>query len=166
MAASLEIGQPAATAFTSDGNSYTSGISAISIYAAASVAFDHNGDLWVADYGNNRVLEFVPPFSNGMAASLVLGQVDFTHGLSNQGGSPAANTLSFPSGLEFDSGGNLIVEDTQNNRTLIFSAPFTNNVSATTVLGQSNLTNNFPNQLNNIPVGANILRTPANGLVF
>ena len=40
----------------------------------ASPAFDGSGNLWVADAFNQRVLEYTPPFSNGMAASLELGQ--------------------------------------------------------------------------------------------
>src|SRR5258708_4507763 len=33
------------------------------------VAFDKDGDLWVADEGASRVLEYVPPFSTGQNAS-------------------------------------------------------------------------------------------------
>jgi len=35
--------------------------------------------LWVADNGNSRVLEFEPPFSNGMNASTVIGKPNFTN---------------------------------------------------------------------------------------
>ncbi len=38
------------------------------------VVVDQAGRLYVADLGNNRVLRFRPPFSNGMAASVVLGR--------------------------------------------------------------------------------------------
>ena len=34
----------------------------------SSVFIDSSGNAWVADYGNNRVLIYVPPFSNGMNA--------------------------------------------------------------------------------------------------
>ena len=47
--------------------------SATSLCYPAAVAFDASGDLWVADRGNNRVLEYAPPFSTGMAASMELG---------------------------------------------------------------------------------------------
>jgi len=42
------------------------------------VAFDSSGRLFVSDSGNSRTLVFAPPFSNGMNASLVIGQPDFT----------------------------------------------------------------------------------------
>jgi hypothetical protein len=41
---------------------------------------------------------FDPPFSNGMNATTIFGQADFTHGATNQGGSVGANTLSAPIG--------------------------------------------------------------------
>src|SRR5208282_3877321 len=52
------------------------------------VAFDAYGDLWVADTGNNRILEYIPGTSgcstgppavlcSGMAASVVIGQAGF-----------------------------------------------------------------------------------------
>ncbi len=166
MAASLEIGQPTATAFTSNGNSYTNGLSATSLRSPKALVFDAIGNLWVADWADNRILEFVPPFNNGMTASLVLGQADFTHGLSNQGSGLAANTLSNPVGLSFDNHGNLIVEDAQNNRTLIFSPPFTNNMNAATVLGQPNFSNGAQNQGKNAGAMANTVWGPFIGLAF
>jgi hypothetical protein len=46
---------------------------------------------------------FEPPFSNGMNATIVLGQANFTSNNVNQGdSSPAANTLWYPiSGVAF-----------------------------------------------------------------
>jgi len=41
------------------------------------VSFDSGGNLFVVDALNNRALEFEPPFSNGMDASVVFGQPDF-----------------------------------------------------------------------------------------
>jgi secreted PhoX family phosphatase len=104
-------------------------------------AFDSAGNMWVPDSNNNRVLEFLPPFINNMNASLVLGQVDFSHGSSNQGGaSPTAATLNSPHQVAFDSSGRLLVTDSSNNRTLVFVPPFVNGMSATLVLGQGTLT--------------------------
>lgn len=42
------------------------------------VAIDTSGDVWVADLDGNRILEFQPPFATGMAASLVLGQPNYS----------------------------------------------------------------------------------------
>lgn len=166
MAASLELGQPAATAFTSTGPS-PGASSAASLATPNAVAFDASGNLWVADTGNNRVLEFVPPFTNGMAASMVVGQADFSHDQANQGGSsPAADTLSSPLGLNFDSKGNLIVEDHENNRVVIFSPPFSNDMNATEAIGQTALTNGAQNQGGGSTPGASTLWFPSGGVAF
>ncbi len=42
------------------------------------IASDLSGNLYIADLVNNRVLQFVPPFSNGMNASIVFGQSNLT----------------------------------------------------------------------------------------
>jgi secreted PhoX family phosphatase len=145
MAASLELGQPPATAFTSGSSS---GFSATSLGAPFEVKFDPSGNLWVADAGYNRVLEYNPPFSNGMAATTVLGQGDFTHGDMNQNdtNTPAADTMSSPTGLAFDSTGILSVSDDVNSRILRFAPPFTTGMKATGLIGQANFTTGSTNQ--------------------
>lgn len=170
MAASVEIGQPASTAFTSN-VSNNGGISASSLYAPDAVAFDAAGDLWIADTGNDRVLEYTPTltngiatFTNGMAATLVIGQPGFTS--ANLYGAPAANLLNTPNGLNFDSNGNLIVDDNQNNRTLVFDYPFKSGMSATTVLGQPNMTSGTLNQGNQNAPGAQTLWAPSASVWF
>jgi sugar lactone lactonase YvrE len=100
------------------------------------LAFDGKGDLWVADSYNARVLEFTPPFSSGMDASLVLGQTSFTGSVCNSGESG----LCFPTNLTFDSGGNLWVADGDNYRVVEYKPPFVTGESASVVLGQPNLT--------------------------
>jgi len=52
----------------------------------------------VVDVVNSRVMIFDPPFSNGMDATTVLGQANFTSGSVNQGGGVGANTLNAPWG--------------------------------------------------------------------
>jgi sugar lactone lactonase YvrE len=100
------------------------------------VAFDGSGNLWVAEFFNNRVVEFVPPFSNGMNASLVLGQTDFTSS------SPATSQSGFlePDAVSFDKSGNLWVAEFDNNRVLEFKPPFSNGMNASVVLGQADFT--------------------------
>jgi len=127
MSASLVLGQ---STFTSG----TSGSGVNQLKDPQGIAFDPNGDLWVADYTNNRVLEFVPPFSNDQSAAVILGN--------NDTGNPKANTLSLPFGVSFDAGGNLWVVDGGNNRTLEFKPPFSTGMSASVALGQPNLTSN------------------------
>jgi sugar lactone lactonase YvrE len=167
MAASLELGQPMATAFTSKVVD-NGGITASSLWSPWPLAFDSSGDLWLADVSTNRVLEFVPPFSNGMAASTVLGQANFTLMGPNRGGgllNPAANTFNTPNGLGFDSSGNLNVADSENNRILIFAPPFTNGMNATTALGQESLIGGGPNQNQPEPT-ANSLHFPLGVVAF
>lgn len=114
----------------------------------AGLAFDPRGNLWVADNYNNRVLEYGPLFANGMSATTVIGHTTFTEGppLGLFGCSgPSANLLCQAKGLTFGSSGNLIVADTGNSRVLSFAEPFSNGMSANTVIGQPNFSANTPN---------------------
>lgn len=137
MAASLELGQPLATAFTSNS---PQAVSARSMCGPEGVAFDSAGNLWLADQECSRVLEFSPPFSNGMAAKLVLGQPDFTQGQLYKFPPAGPNTQGHPAGLWFDGNGNLMVADSSNGRVLTYTPPFSNGMSATSVLGVPNMT--------------------------
>jgi len=107
------------------------------------VAVDAQGNLYVADASNYRVLEYDQPFSSGkvfnLAAHLVFGQHgSFTSRIPNRGG-VSADSLSGPSGVATDPAGNLYVADSGNNRVLEYSAPVTlNNTSADAVFGQAN----------------------------
>jgi sugar lactone lactonase YvrE len=130
MTASLVIGQ---INFTSNAKAVT----ASGFYSAAGIAFDGSGNLWVGDTFNSRVLRFEPPFSDGMNASLVLGQTDFTSDIS---GFATQSGISGPYGIAFDSNDNLLVTDGFNNRTMGFQPPFSNDQDANTVLGQPNFT--------------------------
>ncbi len=139
MAATVELGFPASVGMNSPtpfadqwkcpSNGYLCG--------PAGLAFDTQGDLWVADGGNNRVLQFVPPFSNGMAPSLVIGQPDFAQ---MGAAATAANALKQPVDLTFESNGDLVVADGGNGRVLIFVPPFRNGMKASVVIGQPDFT--------------------------
>ncbi len=111
MDASLVIGQP--NFVTSTANLSSSGF-----HNPVGVTFDKAGNLWVGDANNNRVLEFDPPFSSGMSASLVIGQQDFT---TNTAGATQSG-FHEPVMSAFDSSGNLWVPDFRNNRVLEFSS--------------------------------------------
>ncbi|MDA4137048.1 MAG: NHL repeat-containing protein [Thaumarchaeota archaeon] len=102
----------------------------------AYAAFDPSGDLWVTDLGNNRVLEYTAPFSTGQAASLVLGQANFTGSNPSSG----ANGLFEPEGIAFDSEGDLWVVDSANHRVLEYNAPFSTYEAASIAVGQPSLT--------------------------
>ena len=81
------------------------------------IYFDGN-NLFLADYGYNRVLIIPNPFSN-KKASIAIGQNRFTDSLPNQGNNAAASTLYHPSGI-FLKDTLLYVTDTYNNRVLAF----------------------------------------------
>lgn len=123
--ASVVLGQ---STFTGIGPSTT----ATGLRNPGGCATDSAGDLWVSDHGNNRILEFVPPFSTGMAASVVLGQATLDTG----GSGTSATTLDSPVGVNFDSQGRLWVADSGNNRVVEFAPPFSSGMAASLVLGQ------------------------------
>jgi len=109
--------------------------SAASLCGPKGLAFDGSGNLWVSDYGSDRVLEFKAPFTSGMSASLVIGNGSCTL--------TTSTSLCSPRGIAFDSSGNLWVADTGYNRVLEFAPPFTGGASI--VLGQSDFTSElFP----------------------
>jgi len=76
-------------------------------------------------------------FTNGQAASVVIGQPNFDSFGYNQGGAPGANTLANGSSLLVVNNALYIVDD-GNNRVLGFNAiPTINNANANFVIGQS-----------------------------
>jgi len=196
MAARLEVGQPAETAFTSTlshprqcgqgsgrddpdspenenlcpaGRESPSGES---LYSPCSLAFDAGGNLWVADGYNGRILEFVPPFSNGMAAATVVGEEDFRH--RSFGGQTlqaiSANTLTDGTDLAFDASGNLLVVDHLEHRVLIFNPPIRSAMPAASVLGSADFTDtNLTPDGRYIPhrgIAANLFNQPIHLVVF
>jgi sugar lactone lactonase YvrE len=128
MDATLALGQPSLTS----GALSLSASSATSMSHPSGVAFDASGNLWVADYWNNRVLKFVPPFSTGMGANAVLGQPDFT----TSAAGATRSGLNGPIDVAFARDGSLLVTDLFNNRTLLFAPPFTSGMNANLVFGQ------------------------------
>ena len=105
------------------------------------IAFDAQGNLWLSDAGNNRVLRFPANAlgsraTNEPAADLVLGQPDFVSNQiprsasQSQCGSATItsqrcgmNFLIQPSGLAFDPKGRLFVADNA-NRVVVYAPPF------------------------------------------
>jgi sugar lactone lactonase YvrE len=96
-----------------------------------------NGDLWITDSGNSRVLCFKSAYAivaNQSAADIVLGQPSpdsVTAGTSQ-------SKLSHPRGLCFDAAGNLWVADALNNRVVQFenASELSTGSEASLVLGQ------------------------------
>ena len=123
-------------------------------YSFVTMAVDGDGNLYVPDSFNHRVLKYDNPFESDSIADEVWGQNDFSGLVCNRGALeyPTAESLCFHSpsiqfelnrygaGVEIDTGGNVWVADTGNNRILRFPAhPTTGEVvkTADLVLGQS-----------------------------
>jgi uncharacterized protein (TIGR03437 family) len=119
-------------------SSTSAAVSSTSLNTPAGLALGPNGDLFVADLGNNRVLEFLAGAGTGASAIRVYGQPGMN---SSTGPSHlSAQTLLNPEGVAVDQAANLYVADTGANRALIF--PNTQNapaagMAATYVIGQS-----------------------------
>ena len=129
-AASLIIGQ---SSFTGS----ASATSSTGLSGPTGLAFDSGGNLWVVDMGNSRVLEYATPFSTGEAAASVIGQSSFT---SSDFADTNSTGLSYPTGLAFDSAGNLWVADQGNDRVLEYKTPFSTHEAASLVIGQPGFT--------------------------
>src|SRR5262249_28610627 len=125
----LEYEAPFATDRTADrvfgqGGSFTTGTcnlggtSATSLCNPAGVATDLAGNLYVADRGSSRVLEYDTPRVSGVTADRVFGQGgSFTLGTCNTGG-VSVTSLCSPGGVAVDAAGNVYVADQSNSRVL------------------------------------------------
>jgi len=112
----------------------------------ASVAVDANSNVWVADQGNNRIVGYQNPFSYDTQGDYMVGQISWTSGQANGGGStPNAGTLNNPEGIYMDSSNALWVADSLNHRVVKFSNPYQIGPNATLVLGQPDMISNSPN---------------------
>lgn len=98
--------------------------------------------LFVADTGHNRVLIWNRiPKDGKTPPDVVLGQLEFTGTLANQGG-VSASSLSSPSDIRSD-GTRLYVADTENNRVLIWNQiPTQSFAPADVVIGQPSMSSN------------------------
>ena len=112
-------------------------VNASSLRSPASVALGPDGDLFVADGGNHRVLEFAAGAGSRAAAIRVYGQPAFTTRMT-PGASP--QTLNAPLGIFVDAAHTLYVADTGAHRVLLFpntkDAPEAGSAAAI-VLGQT-----------------------------
>ncbi len=118
------------------------------LFLPSGVAVDKQGNVYVADSGNGRVVRFPKPFEQPpglQEADLVLGQLDFTSRVTDA----TARTMAGPWGLHFTVEGALLVSDPRHNRVLEFVPPFTSGMAASRVFGQPDFNSTAPgNALN------------------
>jgi DNA-binding beta-propeller fold protein YncE len=131
-AADLVLGQPN---FTTNGCNST-GLGPASLCAPSGVSVDHQGNLYVADRGNSRVLLFSNPAATDQIADKVFGQASFTSNQCNAGG-VSASSLCAARNVAVDTTDNLYVSDWRNNRVLIYLNPITGDSIADRVIGQA-----------------------------
>jgi uncharacterized protein (TIGR03437 family) len=121
-------------------------VSASGLNTPTGLAFDPQGNLYVADYGNTRVLRFPAPLgpSNPNAAATgVWGEQNFaTRGVAQQ---PSATSMAGPLGVAVDNSGNLYVAVPSDNRVLVFPIATPVGAAATSVYGQSSFILNTAN---------------------
>jgi uncharacterized protein (TIGR03437 family) len=118
-----------------------------SLFLPAGLALDANGNLYVADLGNGRVVRFPAPFDQPNpiypSADLVIGQSSFGAQVTD----PTDRTMRQPYGLAFTSDGGLLVSDAGLNRVLFFPGPtanFKNGMPAAKVFGQADFNSSAP----------------------
>lgn len=105
------------------------------------VVADKDGNVYIADSNNHRVLQFDTPVTSDNIADRVFGQPDFFTSIRNNGGI-SASSLSLPAGLAIDAQNNLYVVDASNHRVLVYQSPLTTDTIADKVIGQPTFTDN------------------------
>ena len=129
----VEVSTGVITTFAGDGNSGYSGdggpAASASLFQPGGLAFDGDGNLFIADTGNHRVRR-VAVFSS--VISTVAG--DGTAGFSGEDGVATLASLDSPEGVVLDAFGDLFIADTGNHRIRRVGA---NDGLITTVAGQA-----------------------------
>ncbi len=143
----LEYDTPLVSGVTADrvfgqGGSFTSnscnlgGVTASGLCNPLGTAVDGAGNVYVADSGNSRVLEYDTPLASGVSADRVFGQGgSFTSNGCDLGGI-SATSLCGPVGVAVDPASNLYIGDESNHRVLEYDTPLVSGVTADRVFGQ------------------------------
>jgi predicted outer membrane repeat protein len=149
--------------------------------SSATMATDEQGNLYVPDFFNNRVLRYDSPFETDSRADGVWGQADLSGMHCNRGagyGRPdrASLCLGEPpgfgdhmAGLDVDSSGNLWVADNRNHRVMRFAFDTTRGSiaqEADLVLGQPDFRTAIPGYALNQMHNPASVRVSENGIVY
>jgi len=141
---------------------YPNVISPKGTFRVGSMTTDQEGNLYVVDLYNNRVLKYNDPFTTDKIADEVWGQKDFIERRANRGQSaPTKETLNTStrvkaSGVDIDKEGNLWVTDSGNHRVLRYPK---GSKTADLVLGQDDFEHKEASPLFNKPL--NRMRYPS-----
>ncbi|HUB31886.1 MAG TPA: hypothetical protein VMA31_02620 [Bryobacteraceae bacterium] len=168
-AADTVIGQPD---FVSNASNRGGSPSASSLYDPAGLAFDAQGNLYVADFGNTRVLRYPAPAGGvtNLAANAVWGETNFTtRGVPAQA---SGGTMAGPIAVAVDGSGTLYVATPQDNRVLVFPSSASGGGSANFVFGQTDFvtttvnTGAFPSASPSTLYAPYDVKVDANGNVY
>ena len=103
----------------------------------SAVAVDGEGNVWVSDLGNGRVVRFPRPFDDPenrwQKVDLVIGQPSAD---TRPSAEPERGRLLRPISIAFTGQGQLLVSDLIHNRVLRFDPPFFTGMDASVVIGQ------------------------------
>ena len=135
------------------------------------MATDSNGNFYLVDLCNNRILKFIDPFTTDQIADDVWGQANFTdraRGLSatrlRTDWDYGSTIGTFAAGVDVDAEGNIWVADSGNSRVLRFPP---GSHTADIVLGQTSFTTaNAGNGLNGIFKPTGVRRHPVTGELY
>jgi len=116
MAASRALGQPGFNSVDPNVGGLSAGLDNPQM-----LALDIFGNLYVADFANNRVLVYDRPLATDLIADRVFGQPGLSSGDANHGGLGPAS-LSSPTTPALDALGDLYIADYGNNRVLEYDA--------------------------------------------
>jgi uncharacterized protein (TIGR03437 family) len=147
--ADVILGQPDGFSTTAKGPGTTL---STGLRSPTGMVVDGNGNLYVADTGNNRIVRYPTPMAQPAGyqfPDLIIGQTAFSGSGANTGGISAKNLFLTGggffahTGLALDAAGNLWVTDTGNNRVLRYPAGSLkanqNGPAADTAVGQADL---------------------------
>jgi sugar lactone lactonase YvrE len=120
-AASAVFGQPNLTS----GGANNPNLGPSSLVGPIGVAVDADGNVYISDSGNNRVLEYDQPLgpSGNFSADRVFGQPNFTTNTANGDSAASETSLRAAKMLTLDAAGDLFVADAFNARLLQYLTP-------------------------------------------
>jgi DNA-binding beta-propeller fold protein YncE len=168
MKADLVIGQPdLLTSLVNYPSNSPTQASAQGLWSPEGLAVDAQGNLYVADACNGRVVRFPAPFEQ---TSGVVAHADLALGQASLFGQPikdaGSQTMKSAYGLAFTAAGDLLVSDPLANRILYFkktaTGDFQTGQAATNVFGQPN----FSSTIGAVFAGPHLIATDANDQLY